>query len=329
LLKYGTEEQRERFLRPGIECEQIWCMLFSEGTGGSDLAGLRTTARREGDHYVVNGRKMWNGGADFADIGVLMTRTDPAAPKHRGLSQFLVDMKSPGISVNPIIDMTGAKNECNEVLFEDVIVPADRLIGAEGQGWEIVRSQLQTERALMGKGGVLWGAGPTTRDMIDGMIKTGRIANPRFRDTAAKLFVEGEILRLLSYRALSDRINGKPAGPEAALAKVTAAPHGQRVAALVKHSQGASGMIADKEALPLPEKPHPREDVGKHWQNTAHWNSWDHAFWFSPAVTLGVGTQEVLKNVIAEQILELPRDIDPTAGVPFNETNKPSLRAVG
>ena len=307
LLTWGTEAQRQRLLPPALACEEKWCMLFSEPSGGSDLGNARTTARREGDHYIVNGQKIWNSLAHVAQIGVLVARTDSTVPKHQGLSQFIVDMNTPGITVRPIIDMSGEENEYNEVFFEDVRVPADRLLGKEGDGWRITMEQLQTERQHMTKPGAVWGAGPTARELVSGLIKSGRIQDPLIRDEAAKLYIEGEMLRLLSLRNLSNKINGKPAGLEGNIGKMVSSPHGQRMTDLAKRSQGVAGMIKDDDVLPLPDK-----DFGL-------FSNWDYAYWFSPATTLGVGTQEILKNTVAERVLGLPRDTDPSARVPFNE----------
>ncbi|WP_084419888.1 acyl-CoA dehydrogenase family protein [Henriciella litoralis] len=307
LLTHGTEEQRQKFLPGALACEDIWCMLFSEPSGGSDLGGLRTTAKRDGDHYIVNGHKIWTSVADEASVGVLVARTDASKPKHMGLSVFLIDMHSPGVTVNPIIDMSGNKNEYNEVFLDNVKIPADALLGREGDGWRIVMEQLQTERVGMTKPGVVWGMGPTARDLMDGLIKTGRISDPLLRDDAAKVYIEGEILRLLTFRNMTNRINGTPAGFEGSAGKMMSSPHGQRMADIAKRSQGASGMIRDPDVLPLPNKK---------W---GMFSNWDYAYWFSPANTLGVGTQEVLLNVVAERVLGLPRDSDPTAKVPFSE----------
>lgn len=316
LLTHGTEAQRQKFLMPAISGEEKWCMLFSEPSGGSDLGNLRTTARREGDHYIVKGRKIWTSRAQESKVGVLVARTNPDAPKHVGLSEFLLDMESPGVTVRPIVDMTGAEPEYNEVLLDNVKVPADRLLGKEGQGWALCTSQLQTERVALSKAGCIWGSGPSARELLQGLIKTDAIADPVIRDEAAKLYVEGEILRLLSYRSLSDRMNAKHAGPEAAAHKMLAAPHGQRVAELAKRAHGMRGLLVGEEFLP--RKPGPK--------HTLDFDDWDYAFWFSPAVTLGVGTQEVLKNVISERVLGLPRDIDPTAKVSWSEAQQPKLK---
>jgi len=314
LLTHGTKEQQDRFLPPALAAEELWCMLFSEPSGGSDLGALRTTARKEGDHYIIRGQKIWTSLAHKAKIGVLVARTNPNVPKHAGLSQFIIDMNTPGITVRPIIDMSGEENEYNEVFLDDVKVPADRLLGKEGEGWALSISQLQTERVALSKPGAIWGAGPSARELVKGLIATGATKDALIRDEAARLYIEGEILRLLAYRAFSDRMNAKHAGPEAAARKVIAAPHGQRVVDLAKRWQGMSGLVQGAATLPLV--------AGK-----GAYDDWDYAFWFSPAVTLGVGTQEILKNVIAERVLGLPRDKDPTAKTPWSELQKPQLKA--
>jgi 3-oxochol-4-en-24-oyl-CoA dehydrogenase len=315
LLTHGTPEQQNRFLPPALACEEKWCMLFSEPSGGSDLGNLRTTARRDGAHYVVNGQKIWNSLAHKAQVGVLIARTNPNLPKHRGLSVFLIDMNTPGVEVRPIVDMTGAEPEYNEVFLTDVRVPVDRLIGREGDGWRIVMEQLQSERMSMTKPGAVWGMGPTARELMQGLISTGKIQDPLVRDEAGKLYVEGELLRLLSLRSLSNRMNGRPAGHEGNLGKMIAAPHGQRLSDLAKRTQGPAGMIRDPDVLPLPDK------------NYGLFADWDYSYWFGPAATLGVGTQEILKNAVAERVLGLPRDVDPSASVPFNEVARGPARS--
>ena len=319
LLTHGTDAQRERFLTPALAGEEIWCMLFSEPAGGSDLGALRTTARREGDHYVVNGQKIWTSLAHKAKISVLVARTDPSAAKHAGLSQFLIDMASPGVTVRPIIDLSGHENEYNEVFLEDVIVPADRRLGQEGEGWAISMRQLQTERVALSKPGAIWGAGPTARELVAGLDQIGALDDPLVRDEAARIYIEGEILRLLAYRSLSDRMNAKTPGPEGAIRKMLAAPHGQHVVELAKRVQGPRGLMDGAAAFPTKG------------ERRGMFDDWDYAFWFSPAVTLGVGTQEILKNVVGERMLGLPREYDPSARGPWNQSqggtgpSKPTL----
>jgi alkylation response protein AidB-like acyl-CoA dehydrogenase len=313
LLTHGTDAQRERFLVPALAGEELWCMLFSEPAGGSDLGALRTTARREGDHYVVNGQKIWTSLAHKSRIGVLVARTDPAAPKHAGLTQFLVDMDTPGITVRPIIDLSGHENEYNEVFLDNVIVPADRRLGQEGEGWAISMRQLQTERVALSKPGAIWGAGPSARELVAGLDAVGALADPLVRDQAARIYIEGEILRLLAYRSLSDRMNARPAGPEGAIRKMLAAPHGQRIVDLAKRAQGPVGMLQGRQPFPATEG------------RKREFDDWDYAFWFSPAVTLGVGTQEILKNVVGERMLGLPRELDPSAKTPWNQSQTQGL----
>ncbi|HWF00511.1 MAG TPA: acyl-CoA dehydrogenase family protein [Caulobacteraceae bacterium] len=308
LLTHGTEAQRQRYLTPAIAGEEIWCMLFSEPAGGSDLGSLRTTARREGDHYLVSGQKIWTSLAHKAKVGVLVARTDPAAPKHAGLSQFLIDMASPGITVRPIIDMSGRENEYNEVFLEDVVVPVDGLLGQEGEGWALSMRQLQTERVALSKPGAIWGSGPSARELIAGLDAIGALDDPLVRDEAAQIYIEGEILRLLAYRSLSDRMNARTPGPEGAIRKMLAAPHGQRVVDLAKRVQGPRGLLDGEGAFPRPT------------ERRGMFDDWDYAFWFSPAVTLGVGTQEILKNVVGERMLNLPREYDPSARGPWNQS---------
>jgi len=315
LLTHGTEEMRQKFLPRALACQEIWTMLFSEPSCGSDLGALRTQARREGDDYIINGQKIWNSNAHIAQVGVVIVRTDPTVPKHRGLSIFLIDMNAPGVEVRTILDMSGHAPEYNEVFLTDVRVPASNRLGDEGQGWQIVLEQLQTERMSMAKPGAVWGNGPTARELMHGLIETGKIKDPLIRNEAAALYAEGELLRLMAARALSNRINGVPAGLEANMGKMVAAPHGQAISTLAKRTEGVAGMVRDDEELPLPKGDY------------SMWDTWDYCYWFGPASTLGVGTQEVLKNTISERVLGLPRDIDPTVKLPFNEVGRPQLKA--
>jgi alkylation response protein AidB-like acyl-CoA dehydrogenase len=217
-------------------------------------------------------------------------------------------MDTPGITVRPIIDLSGHENEYNEVFLDNVIVPADRRLGQEGEGWAISMRQLQTERVALSNPGAIWGAGPSARELIAGLDAIGALADPLVRDEAGRIYIEGEILRLLAYRSLSDRMNAKPAGPEGAVRKMLAAPHGQRVVDLAKRAQGPEGLLEGRQ--PFPPTPGRKGD----------YDDWDYAFWFSPAVTLGVGTQEVLKNVVGERMMGLPRDLDPSAKGPWNQS---------
>ncbi|MDP3175770.1 MAG: acyl-CoA dehydrogenase family protein [Phenylobacterium sp.] len=317
LLTHGTPEAKARYLEKGLMGEENWCQLFSEPSGGSDLGALRTTATRDGDDYIIRGQKIWTSGANHAHIGCIVVRTDPHAAKHAGLTCFLVELKnSPGVTVRPIEDMTGHENEFNEVFFDEVRVPASNRLGEEGDGWRLTMQMLGSERVHMGKPGAVWGYGPTARDLVTGLHAIGKLDDGAVRDEAAKLYIEGEMVRLLNYRRLSDHVNAKRPGPESAVAKMIAAPHGQKLLALAKLVQGQAGLIAGEKVFPTPES---TDFDGR--------GSWDVGFWFSPAITLGVGTQEVLKNVVGERLLGLPRELDPSAKGDWAENQKALSRA--
>ncbi len=304
LVQHGTQAQQDRYLWPALSGAEIWCQLFSEPSSGSDLASLRTQARRDGDHYVINGSKIWTSLAHEAAVGIMVARTDPNERKHRGLSTFIIDMHAAGVEVHPIDDLTGHPNEYNQCFFTDVRVPVTNRIGAEGDGWRISNAQLQTERVALAKPGAIWGTGPSARDLIEGLAGNGALEDPVVRQQAAEIYIEGEILRLLKFRNLSDRMQGRPVGPESAVQKALSAPHGQRVMAMALEHMGPGGLIARAE-------PFGGSDAGEKW-------SWP--IWFSPAVTLGIGTTEIMKNVIAERILGMPREDDPDVRKPWSET---------
>ena len=252
LVLHGTKEQQDRYLWPALSGEEMWCQLFSEPSSGSDLASLRTQAVLDGDHYVINGSKIWTSLAHKAAIGIMVARTNPAERKHKGLSTFIIDMHAPGVEVKPIDDMTGFPNEYNQCFFTDVRVPIGNRIGAEGDGWRISNSQLQTERVALAKPGAIWGSGPSARELVAGLHEAGALTDPLVRQQAAELYIEGEILRLLKYRNLSDRMQGRPLGPESAVQKALSAPHGQRVMAMALEWMGPRGLVATRRAIRKP-----------------------------------------------------------------------------
>jgi alkylation response protein AidB-like acyl-CoA dehydrogenase len=295
LLTHGTDEQKER-LWPGLAGEEFWSLGYSEPEAGSDLGGLRTQAKRDGDTYVVNGSKIWTSGAHFAKFAFVLVRTDPSAPKHRGLSLLLIDMKNtPGIEVKPIHDMSGAETEYNEISFTDAHVPVASLVGREGDGWRLAMGQLQTERVAISipRGEAPW------RALVDGLNEIGALDDEDVLQRAATLYVEGEAQRLLAYRDLSNRMHGRTPGPEGSLIKLLGSPHQQRVTAMVMETMGADGLLEDAHPFAVHEEAH--------------------QLWFAPALTLMVGTTEIQKNIIAERVLDLPRDKDPSALLPWND----------
>lgn len=289
ILAGGTNEQQRRWLPGILDGSEFWCQLFSEPDAGSDLASLRTRAVRDGDHYVVEGQKIWSTWADKADWGILLARTDPDAPRHRGISYFALDMRAPGIEVRPIKEMTGQAH-FNETFLADVRIPVEDRIGAEGDGWRLAGVTLANERVSLSEGGVLWGMGPQSADLFIEINASGGVPDPVRRQRAARVHTEAEILRLLGYRTLTALLQGRDPGPEASVRKTLADVHGQQVMSLGKDLRGADGMLgvqaADAEQV----------DV---W----HWG-----YLFSPALTIGGGTSEVQRNIIGERLLGLPRE---------------------
>jgi alkylation response protein AidB-like acyl-CoA dehydrogenase len=303
IVIHGTEEQKQRYLPPMLTGEEMWCQLFSEPSSGSDLANLRTRAVRDGDVFVVNGQKIWTSLARVAKFGILIARTEPDAPKYRGISYFIVPMDLPGIEVRPIRNMTGEPGGelfC-EVFFTDVALPAENLIGELNNGWAMAKDTLANERVSLSKGGLRFGHGPTAADLIELATKAGLTSDPTMRQRLADAYIEDKILKIHQLRQISAAVNKHP-GPDASLRKALSDPHGKKVFTLAKDLQGAAGMLGD--GGPMGQE----------------WDTWGSGFLFSPALTIGGGTSEVLRNIIAERMLGLPHDVDVEAGRTWAET---------
>ncbi len=311
LIHAGTEEQKQRHLLPLLAAEEIWCQLFSEPGAGSDLAGLSTRAVADGDQWVVSGQKVWTTFAHEAAFGILLARTDPDAPKHQGITYFICPMDAPGIDIRPIVDMTG-DHSFNEVFFDDVRLPAANVVGEVNRGWSLAKVTLGNERVSLSGEGALWGAGPTAADLVDLVRATGGTTDPMTRQRLARLWAEGEVLRLIRLRTVSAVVSGREPGPEASVRKALADEHGQHVMELAKSLAQAHGMLADagpREALATQTSPSPHPGTPRHG---AAWPSlmWAKGYLFSRALTIGGGTSEVQRNIIAERVLGLPHDID-------------------
>lgn len=289
LLVAGTPEQQARWLPGILDGSELWCQLFSEPDAGSDLASLRTRARRDGDTYVVSGRKIWTTFAHVARWGILLARTDATVERHHGITYFVVDMRSPGITVRPIRQMNGAA-DFNEVLLDDVRVPAEHRIGAEGDGWRLARVTLANERVSLSGEGALWGAGPTADDLVDLVRAHGGVRDPVLRHQIVRVWAEGRVLRLIRLRTVSARLAGLEPGPEASIRKALADGHGQRVMATAVALAGTYGLLADHGPFGAPG------------------GAWASGFLYSRALTIGGGTAEVQRNILAERVLGLPRD---------------------
>jgi alkylation response protein AidB-like acyl-CoA dehydrogenase len=289
---------------PILSGEEIWCQLFSEPGAGSDLANLGTRAVRDGDTYVVNGQKIWTSMAHFSKFGILIARTNPDAPKHKGVSYFICPMDTPGITIRPIVEMTGV-HTFNEVFFDDVRIPAENLVGEENEGWGLAKVTLGNERVSLSGEGALWGRGPTAGDLVDLVRDRGGVSDPMLRQRLASVWMEGEILRLIRLRTVSAAIKGKPPGPEASVRKALADEHGQHIMQVAKDLAGPAGMLRGRGPLGSND------------------GEWEFGYLFSPALTIGGGTSEVQRNIIAERVLGLPHDIDVEAGPTWAESRRP------
>jgi alkylation response protein AidB-like acyl-CoA dehydrogenase len=313
LLVAGTPEQQQRFLPGILSGEDQWCQLFSEPDAGSDLAGLSTRAERDGDEYVVTGSKIWSSGAHQSHYGILIARTDPDVPKHRGISYFVCPMDLPGITLRPIVDMTTA-HSFNQVFFDGVRLPASLRVGDEGAGWRLAKVTLSNERVMLSSSGSLWGSGPSAAMLVDLVRADGGVGDPQLRQRLAALHCEAEVLRLNRLRTLSAGLAGRTPGPEASIQKVMADEHGQHVMALAKDLAGADGMLEGSgPAGDLPESARTgatevnvRRDLFPGVEPI-----WHYGFLFAPALTLGGGTFAIQRNIVAEMVLGLPRDPRP------------------
>lgn len=322
ILQAGTEEQKERFLPGLLTGEDIYCQMFSEPDAGSDLAALSTRAERDGDEYVVNGSKIWTSGGHYSKYGILIARTNPDAPKHKGISYFICPTDLPGLEMTPIVDMTTAYS-FNQTFFDDVRIPADCLIGEENDGWRLAKVTLANERVSLSSAGSLWGAGPSAETLIDLIRDGGGLSDPVLRDRAASLHIEAEVLRLNRMRTLSARLNGKTPGPEASIQKIMADEHGQHVMELAKELAGTSGLIDGSG--PVGEIPasmqHGATEVNFEQGAVPGVDRiWHYGFLFAPALTLGGGTFAVQRNIVAEMVLGLPREPNVEKGLTWSET---------
>ncbi len=324
ILLAGTEAQQRRYLPKIFSADEFWCQLFSEPDAGSDLASLSTRAELDGDEYVVNGSKIWSSGAHRSDFGILIARTDPDLPKHKGISYFICPMDSEGISMSPIVDMTTA-HSFNQVFFDNVRIPASLRVGDEGDGWRLAKVTLSNERVSLSSAGSLWGSGPSADHLLDLIREDGGATDPVLRDRAAALHIESELLRLNRMRSLSATLQGKTPGPEASIQKIMADEHGQHVMALAKDLAGADGLLAGSGPVghvPPSMRGGPTENklAGGHLHGVDP--IWHYGYLFHPALTLGGGTFAVQRNIVAEHVLGLPREPNLDKGLTWSEARR-------
>jgi alkylation response protein AidB-like acyl-CoA dehydrogenase len=298
LMAYGTPAQLERYVRPALRGEEIWCQLFSEPSAGSDLAGLRTRAERDGEEWILNGQKIWTSGAHFADLGIIITRTDPQVPKHRGLTMFFIDMHSPGIEVRRIKQISGTSN-FNEVFFTDTRVPDHQRLGAVGEGWKVALTTLMNERLAVGDA-----PGPDFDDIfalartlpIDG---TPAIRDSAVRERLADWYVKTQGLAYTKCRTMTALSRGQVPGPEASITKLVSATKLQEIAAYAIDLIGSSGAVMDPQFAPMEAL-------------------FQEALLYAPALRIAGGSDEILRNIIAERVLGLPGDVRVDKDAPFS-----------
>ena len=288
LIAHGTENLKQRLLRPMLIGDEVWCQLFSEPDAGSDLAAVRTRAERAGDGFRVTGQKVWTSYAQFAKWGILLARTDPAVPKHRGLTYFILDMESPGITIRPLRQITGS-TEFSEVFLDAVPVPRAHVVGEVNGGWDIAMTTLAHERGtgFAFKEQVL--ARIALEDTMGLARRTGRAGDVRLRQEVARGWIDVEIMRLMNCRTLTRLARGEEPGPESSLVKLFWASLTQRLHELALRSGGPAAEL-------LAGSPHAVDD-----------GRWPQAFLWSRVGAIAGGTSEVQANIIAQRILGLPR----------------------
>jgi alkylation response protein AidB-like acyl-CoA dehydrogenase len=309
IATHGSAEVKARFLRPMFTGEEKWCQLFSEPGAGSDFAGLGTRAVRDGDEWIVNGQKVWNTLAHLADYGMLVTRTDPDAPKHKGMTYFALDMHADGVEVRPLRQITG-EAEFNEVYMTDVRVPDSARIGDVGEGWRASLTTLMNERnAIGGGGGGVGKPGGAANDAVEvwnGLDESDRTgAN---KDRLMQLWVQAEVGRLTNMRAAQNARAGNP-GPEMSIAKLAYSELNKELYAFTINLMGAQALIDYDYTFRRPED----LDVG----GTGH--GLRYAFLRVRANSIEGGTSEIMRNILGEQVLGLPGEPRVDKSIPWSQ----------
>jgi alkylation response protein AidB-like acyl-CoA dehydrogenase len=294
IIAHGTDEQKQRYLPPTLRGDEVWCQLFSEPGAGSDLAGLSTRAVRDGDEWVVDGQKVWTSGAHFSDWGILLTRTDPDQPKHRGITYFLLDMRTPGIEVRPLRQITGTAH-FNEVFLSGVRIPHANVLGEVNNGWAVAMTTLANERTFMGGHSRALGFADLAALASERSVNGDDVV----RQGLAASFTRAQLARYTNMRVRTQTARGLPPGPEVSIAKLAAAWNLKRNGELALSIEGADGMLTAADA-----------PAGGAWQLS---------FLGAPAIRIAGGSDEIQRNVIGERVLGLPAEprVDKTA--PFRD----------
>ena len=306
VLAYGSEDLKEKHLRKIFTGEDVWCQLFSEPTHGSDVAGIPSRAVRDGDEWVVNGQKVWTTLAHTSNFGMLLTRTNPDVPKHKGLSYFVLDMHAPGVEVRPLFQMTG-EAEFNEVFLTDVRIDDSFRLGDEGDGWRVAITTLMNERVALAGGPAPRGSGPIG-DLLklweERKEELSPVERAIWRDRLMGLWIDAEIVRLTNARAKAAAVGGSP-GPEGSVGKLASAEFSKRVNSAIVDLEGAAGMLHE------PGYPMTR--------SSAAMSTRTGRFLRSRANTIEGGTSEIMRNILGERVLGLPGDVRVDTDVPWTD----------
>ena len=308
IVTHGTDEQKRRFLRPMFTGEERWCQLFSEPGAGSDFAGLATRAVRDGEVWTVDGQKVWNTLAHLADRGMLVARSNPESPKHKGMTYFALDMHAEGVEVRPLRQITG-EAEFNEVYMTGVQVPDADRIGGEGEGWGVALTTLMNERTVIGGGGSPKRGSGSIAELVQVWAELPDEQRTSARlDRVMKLWSQAETLRLTNMRASQNRRAGNP-GPEGSVAKAIHAELNKSIFEECVNLQGPAGSVDFDYTFRLPDMV----------SETGAENGLGHAFLRSRANSIEGGTTEIMRNILGEQILGLPGEPRVDKAIPWNE----------
>jgi alkylation response protein AidB-like acyl-CoA dehydrogenase len=307
VVTHGSDAQKDRYLRPLFTGEEVWCQLFSEPGAGSDVASLATRAVKDGDEWVINGQKVWTTVAHLAKWGMLVARTDPEAPKHRGLTYFVIDMHGPGVEVRPLRQMTG-EAEFNEVYFTDARVPDSERLGGIGEGWHVSLTTLMNERVSIGGTVVPRGSGAiaeAVRLWNERHRESADAASAVLKDRLVRLWIEAEAARLTNIRAAGNRKVGTP-GPEGSVGKLAMAELNKRIYDLCIDLMGPDGMLYGTYEMVRPDTVGFSHDVRK-------------SFLRARANSIEGGTSEVMRNILGERVLGLPGEPRVDKDVPWSQ----------
>ena len=295
ILEHGTQAQKQRYIPPMLRGDEIWCQLFSEPGAGSDVAGLQSRAQAVDDGWVLNGQKVWTSGAHYCDYGIVIARTDPDQPKHRGITMFIVDMTAPGVTIRPLRQITGDAN-FNEVFFEDVHIPAENLVGQVNDGWRASITTLMNERVSIGSSG---GDRDPIEPFVAAVRRHGLADDAVTRDELADLYVRQRVQRYLGLRLKESLRAGVSPGPLGSVAKLNGSTISEQAAALGAALAGLDGVAWE-----------PDQSGGDRWAR---------AVLSAPGAVIAGGTSDIQRNIIGERVLGLPKEPQVDRDVPFRE----------